>query len=279
VNRKTKQRLAMTFKYVVMVLVTLLILFPILWMISSSFKLEKDLFSIPPTLFPNPVSLHGYEMALSRPSFVSAITNSLIVAIGSTVITLFLTLHGAYALARVRFFGRAFFAKFILCFYMFPAILLVIPIYMMMTSMHLTNSLIGIMVIHTILNIPFCLWLLRAFFITIPAELEEAAIMDGASILGAFYRIIIPLSKPGIAAVSLFSFIASWSEFLLAYVLVTSNSKKTLPVVLAEEIIGFEMQWSGLLSMSVIVLIPIFIACLIFSKYLVEGLASGAVKG
>ena len=218
-------------------------------------------------------------MALSRPSFVSAITNSVIVAIGSTVITLFLTLHGAYALARVRFFGRAFFAKFILCFYMFPAILLVIPIYMMMTSMHLTNSLIGIMVIHTILNIPFCLWLLRAFFITIPAELEEAAIMDGASILGAFYRIIIPLSKPGIAAVSLFSFIASWSEFLLAYVLVTSNSKKTLPVVLAEEIIGFEMQWSGLLAMAVIVLIPIFFVCLIFSKYLVEGLSSGAVKG
>jgi ABC-type glycerol-3-phosphate transport system permease component len=269
----------MTFKYVVMVLVTLLILFPILWMISSSLKPTSDLFAIPPTLFPNPVSIAGYVTALSRPAFVSAITNSLIVATGSTVITLFLTLHGAYALARVRFFGRAFFAKFILCFYMFPAILLVIPIYMMMTWLQLANSLIGIMVIHTILNIPFCLWLLRAFFITIPAELEEAAIMDGASILGAFYRIIIPLSKPGIAAVSLFSFIASWSEFLLAYVLVTSNSKKTLPVVLAEEIIGFEMQWSGLLSMSVIVLIPIFIACLIFSKYLVEGLASGAVKG
>ena len=117
-NRKTKQRLAMTFKYVVMVLVTLLILFPILWMISSSLQPTSDLFAIPPTLFPNPVSIAGYEMALSRPSFVSAITNSLIVAIGSTVITLFLTLHGAYALARVRFFGRAFFAKFILCFHM-----------------------------------------------------------------------------------------------------------------------------------------------------------------
>ena len=110
-NRKNKQRLAMALKYVVMVLVTLLILFPILWLITSSFKLEKDLFAIPPTLFPNPVSLLGYEMALSRPAFVSAITNSVIVAIGSTVMTLFLTLHGAYALARVRFFGRAFFAK------------------------------------------------------------------------------------------------------------------------------------------------------------------------
>ena len=133
-------------------------------------------------------------------------------------------------------------------------------------------------ILHTVINIPFCLWLLRVFFLTVPSELEEAAIMDGASVIGAFYRIIIPLSMPGVAAAGLFSFIASWSEFLLAYVLVTSNANKTLPVVLAEEIIGFEMRWQALLAMGVIVLIPVFVACLVFSRYLIEGLTTGAVK-
>ena len=233
---------------------------------------------MPPTLLPEPISTDGYQQALERPTFTVALSNSIFVAIGSTLLTLFITLHGAYALARVRFFGRDFFAKFILCFYMVPAILLVIPVYLIMRWMHLADSIFGVMIIHTVLNIPFCLWLLRAFFLTVPAELEEAAIMDGASIVGAFYRIILPISMPGVAAAGLFSFIASWSEFLLAYVLVTSNANKTLPVVLAEEIIGFEMRWQALLAMGVIVLIPVFFACLLFSRYLIEGLTTGAVK-
>ena len=264
--------------YALVVLVTLIVLFPVLWMVGSSLKSEADLFTLPPTLLPDPISTDGYQRALERPTFTVALSNSIFVAIGSTLLTLFITLHGAYALARVRFFGRDFFAKFILCFYMVPAILLVIPVYLIMRWMHLADSIFGVMIIHTVLNIPFCLWLLRAFFLTVPSELEEAAIMDGASIVGAFYRIILPISMPGVAAAGLFSFIASWSEFLLAYVLVTSNANKTLPVVLAEEIIGFEMRWQALLAMGVIVLIPIFFACLLFSRYLIEGLTTGAVK-
>lgn len=278
-TRMQRRQLITALKYGLVVLVTLLILFPILWMVSSSLKPESNLFAIPPTLIPDPVSLAGYETALGRRAFVRAFINSIVVAVGSTFLTLLVTVHGAYALARVKFFGRALFAKFILCFYTIPAILLVIPIYLIMRWLQLADSIFGVMLIHTVINIPFCLWLLRAFFISVPAELEEAAIMDGCSVIGAFYRVIIPLSTPGIAAAGLFSFIVSWSEFLLAYVLVTSNASKTLPVILAEEIIGFEMRWQALLSMGVIVLIPIFIACLVFSRYLIEGLTAGAVKG
>ena len=277
-NWTQRRKFMRALNYALVVLVTLIVLFPVLWMLSSSLKSETDLFTLPPTLMPDPISTEGYESALERPTFMVALKNSIVVAIGSTILTLIMTLHGAYALARVRFFGRDFFAKFILCFYMVPAILLVIPIYLIMRWMHLADSIFGVMIIHTVINIPFCLWLLRAFFLTVPSELEEAAIMDGASIIGAFYRIIIPISMPGVAAAGLFSFIASWSEFLLAYVLVTSNANKTLPVVLAEEIIGFEMRWQALLAMGVIVLIPIFFACLLFSRYLIEGLTTGAVK-
>ena len=277
-NWTRRRKLTRALNYVLVVLVTLIVLFPVLWMVTSSLKSEADLFTLPPTMLPEPISTDGYQRAIERPTFTVALTNSIFVAIGSTLLTLFITLHGAYALARVRFFGRDFFAKFILCFYMVPAILLVIPVYLIMRWMHLADSIFGVMIIHTVLNIPFCLWLLRAFFLTVPSELEEAAIMDGASIVGAFYRIILPISMPGVAAAGLFSFIASWSEFLLAYVLVTSNANKTLPVVLAEEIIGFEMRWQALLAMGVIVLIPIFFACLLFSRYLIEGLTTGAVK-
>ena len=277
-NWTRRRKLTRALNYALVVLVTLIVLFPVLWMVTSSLKSEADLFTLPPTMLPDPISTDGYQRAIERPTFTVALTNSIFVAIGSTLLTLFITLHGAYALARVRFFGRDFFAKFILCFYMVPAILLVIPVYLIMRWMHLADSIFGVMIIHTVLNIPFCLWLLRAFFLTVPSELEEAAIMDGASIVGAFYRIILPISMPGVAAAGLFSFIASWSEFLLAYVLVTSNANKTLPVVLAEEIIGFEMRWQALLAMGVIVLIPIFFACLLFSRYLIEGLTTGAVK-
>lgn len=276
---RQRRKLVTAFKYVLMVLVTLIVLFPLLWMVTSSLKAESDLFAIPPTMIPHPISLEGYESALNRPTFIRALVNSVIVAVGSTFVTLVVTLHGAYALARVRFFGRDLFAKFILCFYMVPTVLLIIPIYLIMRWLHLVDSIFAIMLIHMIINIPFCLWLLRAFFITVPAELEEAAIMDGCSVVGAFYRVIMPLSAPGIAAAGLFSFIVSWSEFLLAYVLVTSNASKTLPVILAEEIIGFEMRWQALLAMGVLVLIPVFFACLVFSRYLIEGLTAGAVRG
>ena len=275
---RIRKKLVIVCKYTLMIFVTVILTFPIMWLFLGSIKPSDELFQTPPTFLPQQLSLASYAFVFQHTDLLRNLFNSLVVAFGSTFLTILITIHGGYSMARLRFPGQRVLSKFILCFYMFPPILLVFPIYMILKKLHLIDTIWGLMLIHTILNIPFCLWMLRAFFLGIPKELEDAGAIDGCSRLGTFYRIILPLSMPGVAAVGLFAFIVSWSEFLMAITTISSTDNQTLPIMIGLQIGGFTIDWTRLLTLSVIIIVPVFFIGLIFSKYLVEGLTAGAVK-
>jgi multiple sugar transport system permease protein len=188
---------------------------------------------------------------------------------------------GGYALAKVKFFGNNLIGTLVLYTYVVPSVLIVIPIFVVITKFQLQNAYLSLIMAYTSFSIPFCMWLLRGYFVSIPNEPEDAAMVDGTSRIGALFRIVLPLSLPGIAAAAMFSFVLSWNEFLFALVLINDEDMKTLPVGIASfwtNTITMEM-WSYILASSVIAIIPVFIVFLFIQRYMIEGLAAGAIKG
>lgn len=264
--------------YCTIVIAVLILFFPFVWMIFSSLKPPKDLFTSPPSLAPSAVTLKYYENVFLRSSFLRNAFSSMVVALGSTFITLVIATLGAYSLSRFKYRGRKFISETILFVYLFPPILLIIPLFILMRNFGLTDTYRGLVLIHLIYQFPFAIWLLIAFFKAIPIEIEESALIDGCSRLKSFAKIIIPLSAPGIATAALYSFITSWNEYLYAMMFLTQESKKTLPVAIAAFVTRDQIMWGALLSSSVLVSIPAIIFTYFMQKHFVKGLAAGAVK-
>jgi multiple sugar transport system permease protein len=255
--------------------------FPIYWLIVSALSSLTDLLTIDFSILPKSFSLFSFKALLRKPEFIRYIINSLFVASATTCITIVICSLGGYALARVKFFGNNLIGTLVLYTYVVPSVLLVIPIFVVITKFHLQNTYLSLIMAYTSFSIPFCMWLLRGYFVSIPHELEDAAMVDGTSRIGALFRIVIPLSLPGIAAAAMFSFVLSWNEFLFALVLINDEDMKTLPVGIASfwtNTITMEM-WSYILASSVIAIIPVFIVFLFIQRYMIEGLAAGAIKG
>lgn len=206
--------------------------------------------------------------------------NSAIIGASTTVIATAISILGGYSLARFRFPGSQFIDRFLLLAYVIPPILLVVPIYVTMVHWNLLDSLAGVVISHTILAVPFGIWLLRGFFRDIPIELDEAARVDGASRLDVLVRVVLPVSLPGLAAVAVFVFIESWSEFLFASVLLNSKANLTFPVALYSVAGTYgDVRWGETMAAATVGAAPMFVLFLIFQRWLVAGLTSGAVKG
>ena len=272
-------RLSTTVSYGVLILLAVLVLFPFYWMTITSFKSEDQMRSLVSMFWPKPFAVENYEQLLAKTEFTSWYKNSVFVAISSTLLATGVGTIGAYALARLRFLGRGFMASATLITYLVPPSILFIPLYAQMRNLGLANSLSGLIAAYPSFTVPFVTWLLMGYFESIPEELEEAAMIDGATRFGAFYRIVLPLSAPGVLAAGLYAFTQAWNEFLYALVFITDGRLRTLPVGLASFITGDVYGWGYLMSGAVLTTLPVIAAYIYLQRYMVEGLTAGGVKG
>jgi multiple sugar transport system permease protein len=265
--------------YAVLVTLLVLVVFPFYWMIVTSFKSETQMRSLVSMFWPSPFALENYAQLLRKTEFVSWYGNSIIVSVSSTLLATAVGTLGAYALARLKFRGRGFMASATLITYLVPPSILFIPLYAQIKNLGLANSLAGLIAAYPSFTVPFVTWLLMGYFESIPEELEEAAMIDGATRFGAFRRIVLPLAAPGLLAASLYAFTQAWNEFLYALVFITDARLRTLPVGLASFITGDVYGWGYLMAGAVLTTLPVIAAYIYLQKYMVEGLTAGSVKG
>lgn len=257
----------------------LLFLFPTYWMFTTSLKTPGDVLSPKYDLIPTSATLSNFASALTKPGFVTYLTNSLIVTLGAVLAALVVGVLAAIPLARFRFRGRKGFLLLILVAQLAPLSALFIPMYLLMRDIGLLNTLPSLLLVYFATSLPFTVWMLYGFVNGIPYDLEEAAMIDGCSRVGAFRRVTLPLLGPGLVTTSVFSFITAWNEFLFALVFMRDQSKQTLPVWLSSFKTAFSIDWGGVMAASVIYAIPAVIFFLIVQRKLVSGMTAGAVKG
>lgn len=251
---------------------------PFYWIFSSSVKLPQEIIASTPTLIPQSFTLQHYDNLLASSPFLRYLLNSLFVALGTMVITVVLSTMAAYGLYRLRFPGRRLLFRVILITYAFPGVLLLIPLYGILSDVGLIDTYWSLIVVNVTLAAPFATWMLQAFFRTIPVELEEAAALDGASRAGIIVRILLPLAAPGVASIAIFAFITSWTEYMFASVLIISDANRTLPVGLAGIIGQYQIDWGLLMAGATLTTLPVLILFALVGRNFVEGLTAGAVK-
>ncbi|KRB70576.1 carbohydrate ABC transporter permease [Noviherbaspirillum sp. Root189] len=254
--------------------------FPIYWMIASSVRPERDLFA-PPKLIPENIDwkFSAYRNLLELTDYPVQFANSVQVALAVVVITLLVSVVIAYVVTRYRVPGKTLIIGSMLYAYMFPPLLLAIPLLSIFARMGLADHLIAVVMAHCTLSIPLGVWMLWGFFKAMPFDLEEAAMVDGCSRAGAFFRMVLPLSAPGIITVAIFSFLLSWTDYVFSFVLVNSDANKTLPVGLASILGTFDARWGELMAGATLIALPLFIMFMFLSRYFIKGLAAGALKG
>lgn len=258
----------------------LLVAFPLLWMVSTALKPNEETFAIPPTLIPVHPTLEQFRRLLTETPFLTYFGNSVVVALGTTLLSIAVALAGAYGLVRFRFPGRSLIAQLVLFTYMLPAVVLLLPLYLTISALGLANSLFGLVIAYTTFALPFSLWLLRSFIASIPLELEQAAMIDGASRFRAFFDVVLPQALPGIVSTALFSFILAWNEYLYALVFINQDERKTLPPgVLTMLNQNQNVEWALLMAASVLMAVPVLICFAFLQKHLTRAFGAESVKG
>ena len=254
----------------------LVTLFPVYWLATLSLKREVDQFAVPPLwLRFTPTLAHYHEIFWLRP-FGGYLLNSVAAAGFSTLLALIVGTAAAYSLAR---FPRPGLAFWILSTRMFPPILSIIPLFLMLRWAGLLNSIAALVVLYTAFNLPFVVWMMRSFFEELPPDLEEAAMMDGETRLGALWKVVLPLVRPGLAATAAFCLVIGWNEFLFALIVAQTDAAMTLPVGIAGRVTQYEIKWGAMSAAGVVAMLPVFLFASAMQKYLVRGLSLGAVKG
>ncbi|MGB6371689.1 MAG: carbohydrate ABC transporter permease [Atribacterota bacterium] len=252
---------------------------PIIWMLLSSLRSKVEFFNIPPTIFPKQFTFINYILLFRETNFIQFLLNSVYVTIGTIFTSVLVSTLAAYSLTRFNYRGRNLFTIFSLFAYMLPAVLLVIPLYLFAVKAGLANKLTGLILAYIALCLPYCIWMMRAFFRSIPIEFEEAAFVDGAGRLRILFNIVIPMALPGVISTTVFIFIFVWNEYLFALIFMSSDLKLTFPVGLNNFVTQFDTYWEYILSGSVIVSIPALIIFLLTQKSLIKGWGGGGIKG
>jgi ABC-type glycerol-3-phosphate transport system permease component len=253
--------------------------FPLAWMLSTALKPSGEIFATPPTLVPKAVTLENFQRLFAETSFLTYFTNSVGVSLATVLLTLTVSAMGAYALTRFTFAGRERVAGLILMTYMFAPIMIIIPFYILVKQLGIVNTRLALVLSYTTFCLPFCLWLLRAFFRAIPLDLEEAALVDGAGRPRAVWYVVLPLALPGIIAAGIFTFILAWNDFLFALVLITSDELKTLPVGVNDLFNATIVDWGMIMAAGVMITVPAVAFFAAVQRYLVQGWGAGGVKG
>jgi len=269
-------RITILINVVVLVFVCL---FPFLWMALSSIKTLRELYTVPPVWFPEVPTLANYMKVLFDSNIPRYFLNSTVISLGSTAIALCLAIFASYGFARFHFRGKAGFQAFILVGQLLPTAAIIVPLFITLRAFGLVNTYLGLILIYTIITLPLSVWMLTSYFRAIPVELEEAAIIDGASRLGILFRITLPLSLPGLVAIIVYAFVTTWNEFIFALVFAEDYRVKTLPIGIAEFSTEFNTDWGAVMAASVIMTLPVALLFLAMQRLFVGGLTAGAVKG
>jgi ABC-type glycerol-3-phosphate transport system permease component len=255
--------------------------YPIFWLFMAAVVGFNDMVAYDWPLIPPSISFRSFALFFEHVYALDWLWNSAIVAVVSTVVSVIVAIPSGYALARLPFWGRETMGRLLLVTYIVPPVLLVVPLFLIMTRLGFLNTLAGLTLTHITVCLPFCIWILRGYFSSLPRDIEDAGRLDGLSFFGVVWRVVAPISAPGVGAAAAFTFIISWQEFLFAFTLMSKENMKTLPVAIA----GFpsnvvdETLWANVMSSSVIATIPIFIVFLALQRLFVQGLTAGAVKG
>lgn len=265
-------------------LVAFVVIAPPLWLFISSISTQNELLSVPVHWIPQEPTFERYRQVIfatgseSAAVFRRSMLNSLIIAAAVTTICVVVGSLAAYSFARMRFAGQGPLVYVMLFSYMLPPIMILVPLYTIMRDLRLLDTIWGLIIVYSALIMPFAVWIMRGYFQTIPKELEEAAMIDGSTRLGALLRVVAPLSAPGLAATALFCFLLSWEEFLLALIFTSSPAAKTIPVAIAEFTGRHAIDYGMMATGGIVAAIPPVLIALLFQRYLVSGLTSGAVK-
>ncbi|MDQ0472048.1 carbohydrate ABC transporter permease [Labrys wisconsinensis] len=254
-----------------------LLLLPILWVFAASLRPETDITG--GGLMPTRLTLEHYAAIIGRRDFMIALGNSLIVGIAVTLVTTALAVPAAFALSRLRFGGKGLFGFLILGTQMLPSLVVMVPLVVIFRNLGLNNTLTGLTITHLALGMPIAVWMLKGYVDAIPRELEEAAMIDGCSHVGAALRIVIPLIRPAIVAVGTFAFVLSWGEYIMALALITKSEVKTLPLALQALFDPYSFSWGQIMAGGSVIAMPAILLFLLFRKQLVGGLLAGGVKG
>jgi len=256
------------------------IVFPVFWMISTAFKPDDEINSLSPTWISTHPTLQHFRDAIAKPFFWDAVKNSLVIVLVAVAVSMVLSFLAAVALAKYRFHGRKLFIILMIGIQMLPGAGLIIPLYVLLARYHQVDKLSGVIVVYVAATLPFCVWTLRGFMLGVPQELEEAAMVDGSTRLGAFTRILLPLVAPGLVATSVFAFITSWNEYLLARILLNDQSNQTLTLWLSYFLgTSRNTDWGALMAASTLTAIPVIVFFLLVQRRIAFGLTAGAVKG
>lgn len=275
---RRRRAVASTLTYVAAIVVGLFAVFPLFWMVLTSVKPQAEIITPEPVWWPSEFVFDRYPRVLDA-GFTTYLRNSLIVAAGVTTLGLLVSTLAGYALARFKMPLRNLLVMLILVTQLFPLVVLLIPLFIVMRNFELLGSLWGLIIAYLAFITPLTIWILRGFFISIPTELEDAALIDGCTRFGAMWRVILPLAGPGIAASAIFAWIAAWNEFLMALTFIRSDALRTLPVGLAQ-FAGLEQTDHGaIMAASTMFTVPVVIFFLFVHKRLTTGMVAGAVKG
>ena len=265
--------------YAVAAVLIIFCLFPIYWMLITSLKTSTEIYKIIPTFWPKKLTFEGYYKLFVEKGFLKNVWNSLLVSLIVSFGSIAVSMPAAYAIARIKFKGRKNISKGILISYLMPRTVLFIPLYLLVTKIGLSNSLWGLILVYPTITIPYATWMMISYFQSIPYDIEEAAIIDGCSRTQAMLKVCFPLAKPGIVSTLIFSYTLCWSEYLYALVIINKADYKTIPLALADMVVGDVYAWGPLMGGSLIASIPVIIIYLISNRNLVGGLTAGGVKG
>jgi multiple sugar transport system permease protein len=264
--------------YACLALFVVMVAVPLFWMVTTAIKTNKELYE-DFSYFPRRPTMENFVRVIQREDLLTNIRNSLVVGLTTTAITVVVSALAAFSIVRYRYRGREMIGRFILFKYVLPTAMLFVPLYAIVTALGLGNTLQSLMLTYLSFTVPFCTWMLMGYFRSIPAELEEHAMVDGCTKVGALIRILLPLSAPGLVASAIFSFTLAWNEFLLALVFTVDTKTMTVPIRLSMMVVGDQYIWGQLMAGAVLASVPVAILYFIGQRFVVQGLSAGAVKG
>lgn len=277
--RRLTRRLGTVGAYSLLTVLLFFLLFPFYWVIVTAFKTNEQMRTFESVFWPSPWTTEHFNFMLTETDFPRWFMNTIQVAVVSCAISVLVGALGAYGLVRLNWRGASFLSTAILFAYLMPTVMMFIPLYRIFTELKLINTLGALMVAYPTFGLPFATWLLMGYYRSLPRELEDAAMVDGANRFQAFFRIILPLMKPALMAVALFAITAAWDEFLFAFVFITSESRRTLPVGLQTMVIGDIFPWGQMFAASIMTSVPVVIIYALAQRFMIAGLSAGSVKG
>lgn len=261
-----------------MTVLTVLVLGPLYWITTSAFKGREEIIRSTPTFFPETWTLSNFERLFMATEYSTFLRNSLIIAVATTVVTVVVSLAAAYGLYRLKVPGSGKIAAVVLLSYMIPGTLLIVPLYKTLAGLNLIDTYAGLILVNVAFTAPFCTWLLRGFIVAVPVEIDEAAALDGSGPLRTMMQIVLPLMLPGIATVTVYSFVFSWTEFVFASQFIVSDVLQTLPIGLNAIVGQYTVDWGLVMAGTLFTLLPTVVLFLFVGKYFVGGLIAGATK-